>query len=80
MEDVIIDVDPDKASVTIEVRDRREGVRGAGRVGMGKAGYQQPLRDTLIEVWRSRAALKPRRRYGLGDLLDIPLLEFFLTQ
>jgi hypothetical protein len=40
---VIIGVDPHKASVTIEVRDRREVLRATGRFPTDKAGYRQLL-------------------------------------
>jgi hypothetical protein len=43
VEAVIIGVDPHKASVTIEVRDRREVLRATGRFPMDKAGYRQLL-------------------------------------
>ena len=43
MDAVIIGVDPHKASVTIEVRDRREVLRATGRFPMDKTGYRQLL-------------------------------------
>ena len=41
MDGVIIGVDPHKASVTIEVRDRREVLRATGRFPTDKAGHRQ---------------------------------------
>jgi transposase len=39
MEQVIIGVDPDKLSATVEVIDGHESLFGSGRFGTGRAGY-----------------------------------------
>jgi transposase len=68
---VIIGVDPHKASVTIEVRDRREVLRATGRFGMDKAGYRQLLgyvRQWPARTWAVEGA------HGVGRPLAARLL------
>jgi transposase len=71
VEAVIIGVDPHKASVTIEVRDRREVLRATGRFPTDKAGYRRLL--GYVRQW-------PRRTWavegaqGVGRPLTARLL------
>src|SRR5215217_2079580 len=71
VEAVIIGVDPHKASVTIEVRDRREVLRATGRFGMDKAGYRQLRR--YVGQWPERT-WAVEGAHGVGRPLAARLL------
>ena len=71
MDGVIIGVDPHKASVTIEVRDRREVLRATGRFPMDKAGYRQLL--GYVRQWQART-WAVEGAHGVGRPLAARLL------
>jgi transposase len=68
---VIIGVDPHKASVTIEVRDRREVLRATGRFPMDRAGYRELLR--YARQWPART-WAVEGAHGVGRPLATRLL------
>jgi hypothetical protein len=67
----MIGVDPHKASVTIEVRDRREVLRATGRFPMDKTGYRQPL--GYVRQW-PRRTWAVEGAHGVGRPLASRLL------